>query len=245
MVCVLCVWMFVFVCTYSKWMHLVGKAVPELLFLSSRCCWAKWNGMKKNYQQQYTGVQCVYVCVCVSVCARACVFACWCGLTKLANFENLTEHLGQLDAAAAKRTLVLVFSTTVLQDDLKHTQSNQGYISSSIIRYKTDILVRIFSFKAPIFGTMQWVYMWYLINITLCWFSASSRRSFSAHQNSFLKLQCVSLKVGVGLKANTNCNVLSCYDANESLGVFRLKAQIHFLHIQIDIKVSWQHKTTR
>ena len=187
----------------------------------------------------------VCVCVCVCLCARACVFACWCGLTKLANFENLTEHLGQLDAAAAKRTLVLVFSTTVLQDDLKHTQSNQGYISSSIIRYKTDILVRIFSFKAPIFGTMQWVYMWYLINITLCWFSASSRRSFSAHQNSFLKLQCVSLKVGVGLKANTNCNVLSCYDANESLGVFRLKAQIHFLHIQIDIKVSWQHKTTR
>lgn len=40
-------------------------------------------------------------------------------LTKLAHFQDLTEHLGQLDAAAAKRTLVLVFSTAVLQDDLE------------------------------------------------------------------------------------------------------------------------------
>lgn len=41
------------------------------------------------------------------------------GLTELAHFEDLTQHLGQLDAAAAKRTLVLVFSTAVLQDDLE------------------------------------------------------------------------------------------------------------------------------
>lgn len=66
--------------------------------------------MKRNYQQQCTECgRCVCACVCV----------CCCGLTKLAHFQNLTEHLGQLDAAAAKRTLVLVFSTAVLQDDLE------------------------------------------------------------------------------------------------------------------------------
>lgn len=62
--------------------------------------------MKRNYQQQYT--ECGR-CVCVRGCR----------LTKLAHFQNLTEHLGQLDAAAAKRTLVLVLSTAVLQDDLE------------------------------------------------------------------------------------------------------------------------------
>lgn len=51
-----------------------------------------------------------------SVCERACVLF---RLTKLAHFQDLTEHLGQFDAAAAKRTLVLVFSTAVLQDDLE------------------------------------------------------------------------------------------------------------------------------
>lgn len=43
----------------------------------------------------------------------------WCRLTELAHFENLTQHLGQLDAAAAKWTLMFVFSTAVLQDDLE------------------------------------------------------------------------------------------------------------------------------
>lgn len=41
-----------------------------------------------------------------------------CLLTELAHFENLAQHLGQLDAAAAKRTLVFVFPAAVLQDDL-------------------------------------------------------------------------------------------------------------------------------
>lgn len=42
-----------------------------------------------------------------------------CALTELAHFENLAQHLGQLDAAAAKRTLVFVFPAAVLQDDLE------------------------------------------------------------------------------------------------------------------------------
>lgn len=41
-----------------------------------------------------------------------------CALTELAHFENLAQHLGQLDAAAAERTLVFVFPAAVLQDDL-------------------------------------------------------------------------------------------------------------------------------
>lgn len=48
---------------------------------------------------------------------RACV--CWYRLTELAHFQNLAQHLGQLDAAAAERTLVFVFSTAVLQDNLE------------------------------------------------------------------------------------------------------------------------------
>lgn len=44
---------------------------------------------------------------------------CWCRLTKLAHFQNLTEHLGQFDTAAAKWTLVLVFSTAVLKHNLQ------------------------------------------------------------------------------------------------------------------------------
>lgn len=53
-----------------------------------------------------------------------CVCGCRCRLTKLAHFQNLTEHLGQLDAAAAERTLVFVLSTAVLQDDLENTDEN-------------------------------------------------------------------------------------------------------------------------
>lgn len=41
-----------------------------------------------------------------------------CALTELAHFENLAQHLGQLDAAAAKGTLVFVLPAAVLQDDL-------------------------------------------------------------------------------------------------------------------------------
>lgn len=51
------------------------------------------------------------------VCVCACV--CWYRLTELAHFQNLAQHLGQLDAAAAERTLVFVFSTAVLQDNLE------------------------------------------------------------------------------------------------------------------------------
>jgi hypothetical protein len=38
--------------------------------------------------------------------------------TQLAHSEDLTEHLGQLDAAPPERTLVLVLAAAVLQDDL-------------------------------------------------------------------------------------------------------------------------------
>lgn len=62
---------------------------------------------------------CVHIRKCISV-GKECVSGC--KLTKLAHFEDLTEHLGKLDAAAAERTLVLVFSAAVLQDDL-NTQS--------------------------------------------------------------------------------------------------------------------------
>lgn len=41
-----------------------------------------------------------------------------CALTELAHFQDLAQHLGQLDAAAAKRALVLVLPAAVLQDDL-------------------------------------------------------------------------------------------------------------------------------
>lgn len=39
-------------------------------------------------------------------------------LTQFSNFEDLAQHFGKLDTAAAKRALVLVFTTAVLQDDL-------------------------------------------------------------------------------------------------------------------------------
>lgn len=39
-------------------------------------------------------------------------------LTQLAHFQDLTQHLGQLDATAAKGTLMLVFSAAVLKHNL-------------------------------------------------------------------------------------------------------------------------------
>lgn len=42
-----------------------------------------------------------------------------CTLTQFSYFKDLTQHFGKLDTAAAKRTLVLVFTTAVLQDNLK------------------------------------------------------------------------------------------------------------------------------
>lgn len=41
-------------------------------------------------------------------------------LTQFSYFEDLAQHFGKLDTAAAKRTLMLVFATAVLQYDLKH-----------------------------------------------------------------------------------------------------------------------------
>lgn len=40
-------------------------------------------------------------------------------LTQLSYFQNFTQHLCQLNAASAKWALMLVFSTAVLQDNLK------------------------------------------------------------------------------------------------------------------------------
>lgn len=40
-------------------------------------------------------------------------------LTQLAHFEDLTQHLGQLDATAAEGTLVLVFAAAVLKHNLQ------------------------------------------------------------------------------------------------------------------------------
>lgn len=42
-----------------------------------------------------------------------------CPLTQLAHFQDLAQHLGELDAAAAERTLVLVLPAAVLEDDLR------------------------------------------------------------------------------------------------------------------------------
>lgn len=39
-------------------------------------------------------------------------------LTQLAHFQDLTQHLGQLDATAAEGTLMLVFSAAVLKHNL-------------------------------------------------------------------------------------------------------------------------------
>lgn len=91
----LCLWMFVFlhttICISAR-----KASCFFFLFLYSKCV---------------QSVCKVYVCVC------ACV--CWYRLTELAHFQNLAQHLGQLDAAAAERTLVFVFSTAVLQDNLE------------------------------------------------------------------------------------------------------------------------------
>lgn len=56
-----------------------------------------------------------------------------CALTELAHFENLAQHLGQLDAAAAKWTLVFVLPAAVLQDDLdtQTLRSAEGAASPS------------------------------------------------------------------------------------------------------------------
>lgn len=43
-------------------------------------------------------------------------------LTQLAHFQDLTQHLGQLYAAAAKGTFMLVFSATVLKHNLPRTR---------------------------------------------------------------------------------------------------------------------------
>lgn len=40
-------------------------------------------------------------------------------LTQFSNFEDLAQHFGKLDTAAAKRTFMLVFTAAVLQDNLK------------------------------------------------------------------------------------------------------------------------------
>ena len=40
-------------------------------------------------------------------------------LTQFPDLQDLTQHLGELDCAAAKGALMLVFSATVLQDDLR------------------------------------------------------------------------------------------------------------------------------
>lgn len=61
------------------------------------------------------GIQCSECAKCVAVCVRIC----WYRLTELAHFQYLAQHLGQLDAAAAEWTLVFVFSTAVLQDNLE------------------------------------------------------------------------------------------------------------------------------
>lgn len=42
----------------------------------------------------------------------------WRGLTQLPDLQDLTEHFGELDGAAAEGALVLVFPAAVLQDDL-------------------------------------------------------------------------------------------------------------------------------
>lgn len=85
----LCLWMFVFL--HTTICISARKTSCFFLCLYSKC------------------VQSVCVCVCV----------CWYRLTELAHFQYLAQHLGQLDAAAAERTLVFVFSTAVLQDNLE------------------------------------------------------------------------------------------------------------------------------
>lgn len=47
-------------------------------------------------------------------------------LTQFPDLQDLTQHLGELDRAAAKGALVLVFSATVLQDDLQGRRGREG-----------------------------------------------------------------------------------------------------------------------
>lgn len=89
----------------------VGKAVPELiLFLLSSILSSFWGYCKQSGVRWRTTGSSTLQC---GMSVRR-----W-RLTELAHFQDLTQHLGQLDAAAAKWTLVLVFSTAVLQDDLQ------------------------------------------------------------------------------------------------------------------------------
>lgn len=47
-------------------------------------------------------------------------------LTQLPDLQDLTQHLGELNRAAAKGALVLVFSATVLQDNLQGRRGREG-----------------------------------------------------------------------------------------------------------------------
>ena len=64
----------------------------------------------------------IFVCVHICVCMYMCVYMCVCRYmrvrTQLAHSEDLTEHLGQLDAAPPERTLVLVLPAAVLKHHL-------------------------------------------------------------------------------------------------------------------------------
>ena len=47
-------------------------------------------------------------------------------LTQFPDLQDLAQHLGELDRTAAKGALVLVFSATVLQDDLRARRGREG-----------------------------------------------------------------------------------------------------------------------
>lgn len=71
------------------------------------------------------------------------VCVCFGTLTQFAHFENLTKHLGQLDTAAAKWTLVLVFSTAVLQDDLQRGQIRNHKAARNILVWHERVVTRV------------------------------------------------------------------------------------------------------
>ena len=47
-------------------------------------------------------------------------------LTQFPDLQDLTQHLGELNRTAAKGALVLVFSATVLQDNLRARRGGEG-----------------------------------------------------------------------------------------------------------------------
>lgn len=55
-------------------------------------------------------------------------------LTQLAHFQDLTEHLGQFYAAAAKGTLVLILSAAVLKHNL-YREEESGQRRNSVTKH--------------------------------------------------------------------------------------------------------------